>query len=93
MEHQAKMSQISHSVASSIGVAALMGGHALNMGPERASPPLFEAEDDHHHSKNPKARLGKRGTYRLAMELLIRFGPTVQLMLTDAADFCEKVKK
>jgi hypothetical protein len=93
MAQQAKMSQLSHSVASSIGVAAMMGGLPLHMAPDRASPPLHDTEDDDHYGKKQKHRLGKRGTYRLAMELLDRFGPTVQAMLTDAADFCEKVKK
>lgn len=93
MEQQAKVSQLSHSVASSIGVAAMMGGIALNMAQERASPPISETDNDKQLGNKAKTRLGKRGMYRLTRELLDRFGPTVQLMLIDAADFCEKVKK
>lgn len=54
-----------------------------------------ELDEPHytHHIVPVKKRRGKYGMYRLIRELLHRFGPSTMLLINDAADYLEKIKK
>ena len=89
-------SELSHSIAASVGIAAVMGGININSNKVK----LSDDEDSSSSESGTKVgkghlkkRRGKYGLYKLVRELVSRFGPAIEVLMVDAADFIEKVKK
>jgi hypothetical protein len=86
-------SQLSHSIASSVGIAAVMGGININSRGISDDEETSSSEGERKLSSGLKRRRGKYGLYKLVKELVSRFGPAIELLMVDAADFIEKIKK
>lgn len=89
---QGQVSQLSKSIAASAGIAAMMGGLAVNPAPNDALLAPDDASSGFRFGRKKRHR-GKYGMYKLSREVIDRFGPSMQMVLLDLADFCEKVKK
>ena len=85
------MSELSRSLMASAGVAGVLGGASLH---PRGESPFYENEHrSPFGSPSKRKRRGKYGMYKLLREIIDRFGPSLQMLLIDADDFCEKCKK